>query len=265
MRYLENAIRFVIKYWILALPVLVLTALAYLLTGRNSIDVSNMLNSLSNAGLLKGIPAWAYSSVGTIMPSGGFWLFIFNFIAIPVTYGLINRNLETGSAGLSDIGQVLGQNFVKYVMFFIGSVVLGLGAFIAMLLILFIFGLILGLLGGFGGVILSLITLVIVIAVIVAGVLLSMWFSAMVVDSLDIVAAAKKSIEVVKSSFWTVIGISLLIAIITGIVGAILNLVTIIPLIGPIIASLAPAIKAFVMAVFLLTMYREKTGKTNVA
>jgi hypothetical protein len=78
-----------------------------------------------------------------------------------------------------------------------------------------------------------------------------------------VIAAAKKSIEVIKSCFWTVLGITLLVSIACGIAGWILGLLTIIPLLGPIIASIVPTVQTFVMIVFLLILYRERTGKMN--
>jgi hypothetical protein len=92
-----------------------------------------------------------------------------------------------------------------------------------------------------------------------------MWFSAMVVDGLDVVAAAKKSIEVVKSCFWTVVGITILVSILFAIAGFVLGLLKGIPLLGPIIYSAVPAGQYFVMAVFLLMLYRDKTGRTSAA
>jgi len=85
----------------------------------------------------------------------------------------------------------------------------------------------------------------------------------MVVDNLDVMAAAKKSIEIVRTSFWTVLGITILVAIACGIAGFILGLLRVIPLLGPIIASIVPTVQTFVMVVFLLMIYREKTGKAN--
>ena len=266
MKYLESAIKFLLKYWILAIPLLVLTALAFLLTGRSAFNAGNLLSTYANSGLLRGMPnaPWLYSAMSSLMPSsGGFWLILFNFVAIPLTYGLVNKNLESANAGLGDIGQAIGQNFVKYIMYFVGVVVLGLAAAIAIGLVTLLLGLIFSLLGGVGTFIMSIIMLAIALAAIVVVVLLSMWLSAMVVDNLDVVAAAKKSMEVVKTSFWTVIGITILVAIACGIAGFILGLLKVIPLLGPIISSIVPTAQTFVMIVFLLMIYREKTGKIN--
>ncbi|NJD04633.1 MAG: hypothetical protein FIA99_19010 [Ruminiclostridium sp.] len=267
MKYLESAVKFLLKYWILAVPLFVLTAVASLVSGVGlaAAQFSQLWTTFGNPAQLTD-PGSLIKTIPLVLPAivgGGILAFIFNFIAIPATYGLVNKGLESGNAGLNDIGSAVSQNFVKYVMYFIGTLVLGIAAIIALLIVTLLLGLILSLLGGFGAVLLTIIMLAIFIAVIVFLVLLSMWLSAMVVDNLDVVAAAKKSIEVVKTSFWTVLGITILVAIVCAIVGFILNLLVIIPLLGPIIASIVPTVQTFVMIVFLLMLYREKTGKTN--
>jgi hypothetical protein len=193
----------------------------------------------------------------------GIWSFIFNFVAVPVTYGLINKGLETGSANLNDIGSAISDNFVKYIMYFIGTLVLSLAIGIGVGLVFLVLWVIILLLKGVGVALMAIVALVLLVAGIVFAVVVSMWFSAMVVDGLDVVAAAKKSVEVVKDCFWTVLGITVLVSIVIAIIGSILSYLRFIPLLGPIIYSVVPTAQTFVMAVFLLTLYREKTGKTN--
>lgn len=267
MKYLQNAINFLVKYWILAVPMFVLTAIAALVSGIgvSAAQLGTLWAALGNPGQLTD-PGNLIKTLPAVLPAiagGGILAFLFNFVSIPATYGLVNKGLETGTAGLNDIGSAVSQNIVRYIMYFVGTLVLGLAVTIALFLVILLLGLLLSLLGGFGTLIMTLVMLAVFLAVIVFAVLLSMWLSAMVVDNLDVVAAAKKSIEVVKTSFWTVLGITILVAIACGIVGFILGLLKVIPLLGPIIASIVPTVQTFVMIVFLLILYREKTGKTN--
>ena len=267
MKYLESAIKFLLKYWILALPLFVLTAIATLVSGggASTAQLGDLWSTIGNPGQLTD-PGNLIKTLPAVLPAiagGGILAFLFNFVSIPATYGLVNKGLETGTAGLNDIGPAVTLNFVKYIMYFVGTLVLGIAATLAIVIVGFLLGLILSLLGGIGSVILALIMLAIFIAVAVLFVLLSMWLSAMVVDNLDVMAAAKKSIEIVRTSFWTVLGITILVAIACGIAGFILGLLRVIPLLGPIIASIVPTVQTFVMVVFLLMIYREKTGKAN--
>lgn len=264
MKYLENAIKFLLKYWILAVPLFVLTAIASLVSnaGISAVQLDTLWAIISNPGQLAD-PGNLIQTLPTILPAmagGGILAFLFKFVSIPATYGLVHKGLEAGTASLNDIGSAISQNFVKYIMYFVGTLVLGIAIAIAFFIVAVLLGLILTLLGSFGDVLLTLVIFAIFVIVVVFIVLLSMWLSAMVVDNLDVVAAARKSIEVVKTSFWTVIGISLLVAIACGIAGFILGLV---PFLGPILTSAASSVQVFVMIVFLLSMYREKTGKGN--
>lgn len=267
MKYLENAVRFLLKYWILALPLFVLTAIPALIsgTGMSALQIGGLWSKFSNPGQLTNVGN-LFSTLPAVLPliaGGGALGFLFQFVSIPATYGLVNKGLDTGNASLNDIGQAVSQNFVKYIMYFVGMLVLGIAVTIAFVIIALILGLILSLLKGLGVFIMTVIMIAIVIVIIVFAVLLSMWLSAMIVDGLDVVAAAKKSIEIVRTSFWMVLGITILVAIVSGIIGAILSLLAVIPLLGPIIASIVPTAQTFVMIVFLLSVYRERTGKIN--
>ena len=83
----------------------------------------------------------------------------------------------------------------------------------------------------------------------------------MVVDGLDVVGAFKKSIEIVRTCFWTVFGITLLVGVIASIASTILSFLGYIPVLGAIILSAIPSIQYFVMTTFSLMIYREKTGR----
>ncbi len=266
MKYLENAIKFLLKYWILAVPLFVLTSVAALVSGAGAPpQLDTLWATISDPSQLTD-PLNLINTLPTVLPAvagGGILAFLFNFVSIPATYGLVNKGLETGTASLNDLGSAIARNFVKYIMYFVGTLILGIALAIAFLIVAVLLGLILSLLGGFGDVLLTLIVLAVFVAAVVFAVLLSMWLSAMIVDNLAVVAAARRSIEVVRTTFWTVIGITLLVAIACGIAGFILGLLRGIFLLGPIIASIAPSVQTFVMIVFLLSMYREKTGKGN--
>lgn len=268
MKYLESAIRFSIKNWMLILPLFVLTALAYLLSGvgRSAMDFGKLwstfgdLNNLTSPGDMMS----AFPGLFTAVAVGiGIWALLFQFVSLPATYGLVNKSLETGNASLNDIGAAISENFVKYVMYFIGMLVVGLVVGIGSVILILILVLLAALLKGVGVAIMVIVLIALFLILIVFVIMLSMWLSAMVVDGLDVIAAGKKSIEIVKSCFWTVLGITVLVAVAAAIAGFILGLLSGIPLLGPIIYSVVPTAQAFIMIVFLMMLYREKTGKLN--
>lgn len=268
MKYLESTIKFSIKNWMLILPLFVLLALANLLggVGKAAVDFASLWSALGSLGDISN-PGDVLSTLPGLFSAmalgSGAWAALFNFVAIPATYGLVSQSLETGNAGIHDIGAAIGKNFVKYVMYFIGTLAVWLAIGIAVLLLLLLLSLLVMLLKGFGIALLVIAVIALLVALAVFAVLISLWLSAMIVDNLDVIAGFKKSIEVVKGCFWTVLGITVLVSIAAGIAGAILGLLSGIPLLGPIIYSAAPAAQTFIMTVFLLTLYRERTGKVN--
>ena len=267
MKYLTNAINFMIRNWLLILPVFILMAIVNLVVGTGSkISFESMkdlasANNLTDPGkILAAVVALAGAFVGA-----GILGFIIKFIYEPATYGLVNKGLETGNTGLNDLGAAIGANFVKYVIYFVGMLVVGLAAGVAATLLMVLLGLVLSLLKGLGIFLMIIVVLALILFFIVLFVLLSLWFAAMVVDGLDVVAAARRSVEVVKDCFWTILGITVLVGIACAAAGWILGLLSVIPLLGPIIASVVPAVQYFLMTVFYLIVYREKTGKTVLA
>lgn len=268
MKYLENAVRFSIKNWMLILPLFILVALGNIISGVGS-AVATFNNIWSAIGSLNDIdgPGAVFSILpklfGVFAIGGGIVASLFKFVYLPATYGLVNKSLETGYASINDIGAVLSENFVKYVIYFLGTLVVGLVVGIGTCLILLLLALFILLLKGLGVALMILVLLPLFIVFFIFSILISMWLTAMIVDNLDVVAAAKKSIEIVRSCFWTVLGITLLINIAASIAGGILAVLNVIPLIGPIIYSAVPAAQTFVMIVFLLSLYREKTGRMN--
>ncbi len=266
MKYLSNAVSFSIKNWMLILPVFVLSAIASLISSAATPSIST-ITSLMNPGNITD-PGALLASMTSMMGAAagaGIVSLIATLIYAPATYGLVNKSLETGNSSLNDLGSAISNNFAKFVMYVVGMIVLVLGLSIAFCIVVLLLGWLLGLLGILGTVLLYIIIFAISIGFIALTILLSLWFSAMVVDGLSVIDAAKKSIEIVRNCFWTVLGITLLVWILFTIAGFILGLLKFIPLLGPIIYSVVPAGQYFVMSVFLLMVYRDMTGRTSAA
>jgi hypothetical protein len=263
MKYLSNAVNFTIKNWMLIIPVFAVMALATIIQGTGSAislatiaSLADLDNLASFESLIKLVP-----TVLALTVAGGVVSFIGMFIYEPATFGLVNKGLETGNAALTDLGTALSANFVKYVLNLVGRFVVGLVLSIASLIIALIMGLLISLLKGFGIFLTVIVLLALVVFFIAFGALTSLWFPAMVVDGLDVVGAFKKSIEIVRTCFWTVFGITLLVGVIASIASTILSFLGYIPVLGAIILSAIPSIQYFVMTTFSLMIYREKTGR----
>ena len=263
MKYLSSAVDFAIKNWMLIIPVFVLLAISGLIQGAGAaaslgtiLSLADMDNFTSAEAIFRLVPTILALTVGS-----GIVAFIARFIYEPATYGLVNKKLETGSATLNEIGAAISENFVKYVMFFIGSLVVNLVLGIATVLIMLLMVLLVSLLKGFGVALMVIVIIALVLFFLAFGVLISLWFSAMVVDGLSVFDGFKKSIEIVRTCFWTVLGITILVSLAASVVSAILGFLGAIPVLGPVILSVIPAAQYFVIAVFSLLIYRGKTGR----
>lgn len=261
MKYLKAAISYFIKNWLIATPLFVCLAIPALFTSTaNTLtSLTKVWSSLINPAQLTDLRQ-IFSLLAVIVPfaiGGGILSFVFQFVSMPATYGLVNEGLETGRSDLNQIGNAISTNFVKYVLYFAGTLLVWLAFGIISVVVTLIFAL------AHLSVLIILFALILGIGAIILSVLLSLWFSAMVADNLDVFEAAKRSVEIVKSCFWTLVGISLLVPIAGSIISAILGFLNYIPLIGPLVLSVIPAATTFVMVVFYLLVYRDKTGKYN--
>lgn len=266
MNYLEKILKFFTKYYIIALPLYILAALPSLIGGVGAMgsyavlmknlmslptDPTRMQDPTQLIGLFSGI---AVAAAGT-----SFIALLLNFLAIPSTYGMINKAFQTGSADLNDFVPALKDNIVKYIIYIIGTIVIWLVFTIAAGVVVLVLGVLTSVIKWLGILLLIIAIICIIIAAIILGVLTSLWFPAMVVDNMEVMAGLRKSIEIAKSCFWTILGIILLVWLLGVVAGAILGLFGIIPVIGSLIVSIVPTVTGFAMTVFFVMIYRDKT------
>ncbi|HOQ08018.1 MAG TPA: hypothetical protein PLP87_09465 [Clostridiales bacterium] len=246
MKHLTNAANFTVRNWMLIIPAFALLAISYIIqalagiSGGSSFSMESQYGFGSAGDVFKTLLGFlATSALG-----GSIITLIAQLVYQPVNYGLANKGIETGNAALADTGAAITENLAKFIMFIIGKIVLYIALCIAAFLPVL-------LLKGFGYILLQIFDIVLLT-------LISLWFPAMVVDGLDVVSALKKSVEIVRTCFLTVFGITFLIGLIALAATMILGLI---PIIGIILTAAVAAIMQFVMAVFYLLLYREKTGK----
>ncbi len=270
MKYLEKAFKFLAKHYLLALPLWALSLIPGILGGKTInllADGNYWIGLLQNPTAMRD-PAQILNLFASILPlfaGAGILSFILRFVVYPPTYGLINTALSTGHSDLNGFVPSLKENIVKYILYWIGTLVVGIILSIALIIVIAVIGVLVAVLKWFGAIIALLAMLLLIVVGLVIGALLGLWFPAMVVSNLDVIAALKKSVEVVKKDLWMIVGITLLINFVGGIAGSILSFLNFIPLIGPIITSVIPAITTFVLTVFYMMVYKDKTeGTTSV-
>ena len=258
MKYLENAIRFITKHYILAVPLFISTALAALLGGSTSgfigkawevlADMRAEVDFFNNpAGII------SFLTSAAVVSGIGFLSFILTIIVTPATYGMVNKALNEGFATLNDFVPQFKNNIAKYLIFW-----LGFGILVAL------FGLISALFIAIskwlGILFIVIMFLLIIIAVVYVGVNMSLWFPAMVVENIDVLSAFKKSFSLVKRNFLMILGINLLVGIVASLASLILSILGMIPLLGSIILSIVPTASSFTMIVFFLMYYKGENA-----
>lgn len=267
MKYLNNAVQFFLKFYILAVPLFILNALSALISNKGTSNTfKNFTDMMGNFGSMERFrdPGFVFSMLPAffaIVVGAGFLAIILKFVAEPATYGMVNKALQIGMADLNDFSYSLKENFVKYLLYWIGTIIVSIVFGIAFLIVLLIFGLLAALLKWLGALIFVIAVLAMIFAGIILFVLISLWFPAMVVDNMDVMSGLKRSIEIVRSNFRTIVGITLLISIASFVVSGMLSLIIgWIPVIGPVVLSVVPTAQAFITIVFLLMLYRDKTS-----
>lgn len=272
MKYFEDAFKFVTKNYLILIPVFIATLVpALLIIGStpSAADLQaiisdfqqypdyflNNLDATFEALQVAGIGNSASSSaIATIM----------NFMAIPMTAGLIKMGLNNGSVSINDFAVALGSNIGKYLRYFLAGILLGILLAIAIILYVIALISILAAMGDSGiFVLLFGLILLFVFAVSIAF-FLSFWFGAMVLDDLGAMAALKKSFAVAKRCFWTLVGIGLLLALAEGMVSAVVGIFDFIPLLPVILRTAVTAFAAVVHMTFLFMIYRSYQPSSKV-
>lgn len=272
MKYFEDAFKFVTKNYLILIPVFIATLVpALLIIGStpSAADLQaiisdfqqypdyflNNLDATFEALQVAGIGNSASSSaIATIM----------NFMAIPMTAGLIKIGLNNGSVSINDFAVALGSNIGKYLRYFLAGILLGILLAIAIILYVIALISILAAMGDSGiFVLLFGLILLFVFAVSIAF-FLSFWFGAMVLDDLGAMAALKKSFAVAKRCFWTLVGIGLLLALAEGMVSAVVGIFDFIPLLPVILRTAVTAFAAVVHMTFLFMIYRSYQPSSKV-
>lgn len=265
MRYLENTLKFLGRFYLLALPLYILSALPALIGGAANMGnygkLMKQMTAITKDPMLVQDPTvflGMFSGLFMAAAGAGMLAFILKLIITPATYGMIHKAFGTNRADLNDFVPALKDNIVKYILYLIAALVVWVLFAIAAGVVFLVLGLVTAVIKWLGIVLMVLAFLCVVAAAIALGVLISLWFPAMVIDNLDIMAALKKSIDVAKENFWTLLGITLLIWLAGAVAGGVLSLFGLIPLIGSLIVSVVPAITGFVTIVFYMMVYRDR-------
>jgi hypothetical protein len=272
MKYFEDAFKFATKNYLILIPIFIATLVPALLiigAAPTTADLQAFYSELqqypdyflSNPDAF--IEALRVAGFGNSASSGAIST-ILNFMAIPMTAGLIKLGLNNGSVSINDFAVALGSNIGKYLRYFLAGILFGILLAIAIILYVVALLIIFAAMGESGIFVFFLGFLLLFIFAVTIAFFISFWFIAMVLDDLSAMAAFKKSFAVAKRCFWTLVGIGLLLGIAQGIVSGIVGIFDFVPLLPTVLRAAVSAFAAVVNMVFLFMIYRSFQPSTKV-
>ena len=267
MKQLEKSIKLLLKKYLIILPLFVATVIPAVIERGDVLlpGFVRMLNYFREPENIKVMPT-VFSMLKTLYSaqSTGIIGFILQFFAIPATIGMIIRTLYGETVSIEDIIPSIKGYLKQYLIYWGGSFAVSLGLSAAAILTgLVLWGLTL-LFSGFKVFLLVILYFIMLAVVVLVTVLLSLWLPAMVADDLNVLDAAKKSVELMKHSFISILMIYLTVNISAGILQFFVRTAFgWIPVFGDIAGSLVPAITAALLLAYYIILYRSVTGKED--
>ena len=262
MKYLEQTIQFTIKNYLVFVPMLLGALIVSAFVGTAASPVAELtglvqqFNTTGEFSFDRLAPVFAYLS--TVAVGGSALATLFQFVTQPTTAGLIKKGLMTDKIVIDDFVPAFSENVVKFVMFFLGRIVLMVIMSIIGFLVLVVL-IALAFMIGEMGIALAIIGLIgFGVLMFVISVLTSFWFAAMVFDDYELIDGFKKSIKVAKRCFFTLVFISILITLVAGIISLVLSIFSFIPLIGSVMVALAATLGGVLQMVFAFILYQDK-------
>ncbi len=272
MKYFEDAFKFVTKNYLILIPFFIAALVPALLvmgSTPSTADVQAIVSDfqqypdyyLSNPDAL--FEALRAAGIGNSASSGAISM-ILNFMAIPMTAGLVKLGLNKGNISINDFAPALGSNIGKYLRYFLAGILFGIVVVIAIVLYVIALVTMLTFMGESGIIVFFLGLILLFILAVAISFFLSFWFGAMVLDNLSVMAALKKSFTIAKRCFWTLVGVGLLLAIAEGIVSGIIGFLTFVPLLPLVLTSAVSAFALVVHVAFLFMIYRSYQPSSSI-
>ena len=269
MKYVEKTFKFIGKFYLLVIPLYILAAIPalinYIVVNGSLGGIFGSFSSMDNLFNQFDNPYEMFRSLSSLFfvaSAASFIALALRFLVMPVTYGLVNKALQTGQGDLNDFSEAFSQNIGKYALYWLLNLAIWIVFMIAAFIIILILALLTAVIKWFGVFLLFIAIMAMIVAALVVITITSLWFASMVVDDFDVTKALKKSIELARKDFWMILAVIVVVAIEGGIAGGILSFFGVIPVIGTLILSVIPATTEFFMVIFYLMFYRDKTEKS---
>ncbi len=275
MRYLENSFKFLSKHFAIFIPFFLMPVVIIALSITRVMAAIGELGGLEffrsyNSYLIARQPERILALISPIFSIIGFIFaisIVLYVIVYPATFGMINKAYSTGSASLADFLPELKKNFIKFILYILALILFSIAFVIGFGIVFAIIGAVLGLFGGLGDLLIRLISLAVNILFIPMGVLVLMWFAAMVTEDCGPFEAFPKAFSATLQRFWSILGITLLLAVGTAILGGILVFIFALMksfVIAGIFYFVLMMIYSVLMMIYSFEVYRGETYKNDL-
>jgi hypothetical protein len=273
MDYFKRSINFLSKNFLVIIPLYIAIVIPLFFAGMamNQVmaEVQPILQSIISGGEISDPMAIVQRMMGAFQRAAGssslatLLTIVLALIVQPATAGLIKKGIEGEETGLQFFVDALKENFIQFLLFAIGVIIILIAAVIGIFLVLLIFGFLAGALKTVGAIIFALVLIALVIFGIYFGVrIFSLWFPSMVIDRAGMFEGMKKGFEASKGSFWLIFLVFILISIAMGLVTWILGFLNRVVIIGPLVLGAVSALGQFILFVFCMIVYKEKSQGT---
>lgn len=265
MKQLEKAIKLLLKNYMIILPLFAAIVIPAIIEGGDVLlpGFIRVMKYFRTPENIKVMPT-VLSMLKTFFSarSTGVLGFIFQFIAMPAAIGMLLKSLGGGQAGPEDIAPSIKGCLKQYMIYWAGSFTVSLSLSFASIMIGLLISVLTLAFSGFRIFLLVILYLVMVLVRALVVILLSLWLPAMFVDNLKILDAAKKSIELMKHSFISILKVYLAVNITAGILQVLIRVCFgWIPVFGDISGSLLPAAASALLLTYYFIEYRRAVGK----
>ena len=270
MKFLENALKFTFKNFILCLPLLFVYVIPNIIIGIGSMffmvnylgQIEKIVDQMTaNPNFVPGldfiVDIYGMPFLLSIIIALAITL-VLTIIFTPATYGMVSKKLQTGSASLKDVMPSMSKFVGRYVLFLLMNVVFVLGILIvfAIFMALSVFLMISVLPLGIMLLFISFIGYLFVLLLYSAA--CGMWFPAVCTEDCGIMEGLKYCFKALKGTFWRVFGIMLLVSLCTGVASMFFSWI---PVLGTMAAGGVSALSSFVLIVYYFQVYRARTGR----
>ena len=270
MKFLENALKFTFKNFILCLPLLFVYVIPNIIIGIGSMffmvnylgQIEKIIDQMTaNPNFVPGldfiVDIYGMPFLLSIIIALAITL-VLTIIFTPATYGMVSKKLQTGSASLKDVMPSMSKFVGRYVLFLLMNVVFVLGILIvfAIFMALSVFLMISVLPLGIMLLFVSFIGYLFVLLLYSAA--CGMWFPAVCTEDCGIIQGLKYCLKAIKGTFWRVFGIMLLVSLCTGVASMFFSWI---PVLGTMAAGGVSALSSFVLIVYYFQVYRARTGR----